>query len=104
MAQNEAIITLTEGAAWQQITNSDVSALRVQLLDGESVWLKATVGAVAPAAVVAGTLPGGIRLTPALPVIAANLLIAELFPGVPGATRVYAYTSAKNVTLAVSHA
>lgn len=104
MAQNEAIISVVEGAAWVQITNSDVSALRVQLLDGESVWLKATVGAVAPAEVVAGTLPGGIRLTSALPVIAANLFLSELFPGVPGATRVYAYTSAKNVTLAVSHA
>lgn len=104
MAQNETIISVVEGAAWVQITNSDISALRVQLLDGEAVWLKATVGAVAPAAVVAGTLPGGIRLNPSLPILAANLLLSELFPGVPGATRVYAYTSAKNVTLAVSHA
>lgn len=87
------------GYTWTPLTAGDVSALRVQLQSDARVHLMATVGAVAPA-----STAGSLILRP-FETWAANLLLAELFGGVPGATRLYAYAdNTSGATLSVSHA
>ena len=85
------------GATWTQITNSDVSALRVQVFGEVAVHLMATAGAAAPA-----SLAGSLRI-PGGGIVAADLTLAQLFPGVSGANRVYAWCQTP-ASLSVSHA
>lgn len=93
-----AFVTIPPGA-WTQITSGDVSALRAQIVRGREVYLQATVGAVAP------TSEGGSISLRAGTILAANLLLAEIWPGVAGATRVYAYVdSVDGAIISVSHA
>jgi hypothetical protein len=82
---------------WTLLTNSDVSALRIQVLGRVGVLLKATVGAVPPT-----SLTGGVSLAPGGG-LTADQTLAQLFPGVPGANRVYAYATGGTV-VSVSHA
>lgn len=95
MPQN-ADVSLTQGV-WAQLTNADVTALRVQNLNGYHVHIKATVGANAPT-----TLAGSIILPP-FGAIATDLTLAQLFPGVTGANRVYAFCLNAGL-VSVSHA
>lgn len=95
MPQNTNI-ALTAGV-WGQLTNADVTALRVQNLNGYEIKIKATVGAVAP------TSDAGAIVLAAGQAIAADLTLAQLFPGVSGANRVYAFSDAPAL-VSVSHA
>ena len=85
-------------STWTQLTSADVTAIRVQH-DGQRVWIMGTVGAVAPvgspSALGAVFIDGGR-------VLAADLTLAQLFPGV-ASTRVYAYSD-QAVSVSVSHA
>lgn len=81
MARNETI-DLTSGA-WVQLTNGDATVFRVNVMDGNPVLLKATVGAVAPT-----DDEGAVRLVRGA-VVPATDFFSELFPGVVGANRVY---------------
>ena len=94
MPQNTNI-ALTAGT-WGLLTNSDVTALRVQNLNGYEIKIAATVGAVAPT-----NAAGAITLLP-YAAIAADLTLAQLFPGVSGANRVYAFSDAPAL-VSVSH-
>lgn len=95
MPQN-ATVAVPAGT-WTQLTNADVSALRVQNLNGYAIELKATVGATAP------TNDAGAIVLAAWQAIAADLTLAQLFPGVSGANRVYAFSDAPAL-VSVSHA
>ena len=95
MPQN-ATVTVPAGT-WTQITNANVTALRVQNLNGFPIKIKATAGAVAPT-----DAAGAITLLPHA-AIAADLTLAQLFPGVSGANRVYAFSDAPAL-VSVSHA
>ena len=85
-------------ATWTQLTDADISAIRVQIITGGPVQLMATVGAVPP-----GSAAGAITLS-GTAILSANLLLAELWPGVAGANRVYAYTGSGGTTVSLSHA
>ena len=81
---------------WTQLTNADVSAIRVQNLNGYPIKIMGTVGAVAP------TTDAGALVLAAGQAIAADLTLAQLFPGVSGANRVYAFSDAPAL-VSVSH-
>lgn len=83
--------------SWTLLTNNDVTALRVANLGVEPVWLEAAVGAVPPT----DTL-GALPLRPG-EILAADLTLAQLFPGIAGANRVYVYCPVAS-KMSVSHA
>ena len=95
MPQNATVAV--SARTWTQLTNSDVSALRVQNLNGYPIEIMGTVGAVAP------TSDAGALVLAAGQAIAADLTLAQLFPGVSGANRVYAFSDIAT-TVSVSHA
>jgi len=84
-------------ATWTQLTNANASAIRVQSVSATEMMLQATNGVTAPT-----TLVGVIVLTGGN-VLAADLTIAQLWPGVAGANRVWAFANAVSVA-SVSHA
>jgi len=83
---------------WTLLTDSDVTALRVQNTAPTAIFLMGTVGATAPS-----STAGAMRLD-AGAVLLADVLLADLFPGVSGANRVYAYSEYQGATVSVSHA
>lgn len=94
MAQNANISVPAN--TWTQITNADATALTF-FNNGEcDVWLQGTVGAVSPTGG-----PDGIRYTPGQGSV--NVTLANLFLGVTGVTRIYAF-SKSNATVFVSQA
>lgn len=95
MAQNDNI-TLTAGT-WTLLTNGDVTALRVQNLGSGAVYIKARVGTGALSSI------GGAICLDSMMAIGADQSLADLFPGVSGANRVYGYSDAGGV-VSVSHA
>jgi hypothetical protein len=95
MARNDDV-ALTRGT-WAQLTNANAAALRVANISGYGLTLQATAGATAPESR-AGSLVLG-----ALQVLAADLTIAQLWPGVAGANRVWAMPDI-DCTVSVSHA
>lgn len=96
MAARNDNVTLA-ASAWTQITDGDVTAIRVQNIGTGTVWIKARVGAGALA-----SLGGSICLDPMM-TIGADTPLTELFPGVSGANRVYAWSEAGGI-VSVSHA
>lgn len=94
MAQNTTVNIAS--ATWTQITNGDTARITFQNISGNFVIVKATAGATAPT-----DLTGGIRYNPGQG--ERNVLIADLFPGLTGGNRVYAY-SADGAAMMVSHA
>jgi len=92
MAQNTTIAVPAK--TWTLLTNSDTTNITFQA--GGSVSVKATVGASAPT-----TLDGAIGYTEGTG--EANTALADIFTGVAGANRVYAY-SFGGTSVAVSHA
>jgi hypothetical protein len=95
MARNEQV-NITPGAP-VQLTNANATSIRVQCMGPLSVELQATNGATPPV-----SRSGGLILGP-YQVLAADLTIAQLFPGVSGANRLWAFADV-HVTLSVSHA
>lgn len=89
-------ITLT-ASTWTQITNADVTAITFQNVGGGPVLIKGTVGAVAPT-----TNLGALQYDTNQG--EKNETLANLFPGVSGATRVYAYSEGFPSTISVNHA
>lgn len=83
-------------ATWTQITNGDTARITFQNIANSHMVVKATVGATAPA-----NLTGGIRYNPGQG--ERNVLLSDLFPGVTGVNRVYAY-SQDGAAVMVSHA
>lgn len=79
------------------ITNMDVTAVCVQNLGDDEVWLIGTNGVGEPALEAAPKvlLPGSI--------LAADRTLASLWPGVTGVNRVWAF-SYRGSRLSVSHA
>lgn len=84
MAKNA---TQTVTSEWAQLTSGDVTSITIQNFGGDPVTIVGTVGANAPAA----TSDVGLVLDPGIAVI--NRSMTDLFPGVSGATRVYARTN-----------
>ncbi|HEY7824523.1 MAG TPA: hypothetical protein VIG24_16900 [Acidimicrobiia bacterium] len=95
MAQNTTIAC--PAGVWTLLTNSDVTALRAVNLGTEGIFLQGTVGTVAPS-----TTAGALPLLPNQ-IIAADLELTKVFPGVVGANRVYAYAASAS-SVSVSHA
>lgn len=87
--------------AWTPLTNAAVTALRVQNLTRWPILLQATVGAVPPTADAAGKA-GAIKLGEDM-VLGADRPLSELWPGLTGANRVYAWTDIDGEA-SVSHA
>lgn len=96
MAARNDNVTLPAGV-WTQITDGDVTALRVQNIGSGAVFIKARVGAGALSSL------GGAICLDALGMIPATTPLADLFPGVSGANRVYALSDAGGI-VSVSHA
>jgi len=94
MAQNTTV-SLTANT-WTQLTDANVAAITFQNVGSNHIIIKATVGAVAPT-----SNAGAIRYNPGQG--ERNALLSDLFPGVAGANRVYAYSDAITPVV-VSHA
>ena len=96
MARNETL-SLAAGV-WTQATNANAAAVRVHNYgDCGVVRMQATVGAVPPT-VESGSLPLDTGET-----LAADLTLAQLWPGVSGANRLYLLAE-KAGRVSVSHA
>jgi hypothetical protein len=95
MARNDnvAIPALT----WTQLTNANATAIRVQSVILSEMTLQATNGTTAP------TTQVGVIVLAGGAVLAADLTIAQLWPGVTGANRVWAFARTPSVA-SVSHA
>jgi len=95
MARNDnvAIPAIT----WTQLTNANAAAIRVQSVSGSEMRLQATNGVTAP------TTQVGVIVLAGGAVLAADLTIAQLWPGVTGANRVWAFATTASVA-SVSHA
>jgi len=95
MARNDnvAIPAIT----WTQLTNANATAIRVQSVILSEMTLQATNGVTAP------TTQVGVIVLAGGAVLAADLTIAQLWPGVTGANRVWAFARTPSVA-SVSHA
>lgn len=91
---------IVAAGAWTEITDADVTNITffVDAPNGRnSVYIKATVGASAPT-----DLDGAIRYTDGQG--ERNVALTDLFPGISGANRVYAYPTDTIARVFVSHA
>lgn len=95
MAQNTTITC--EAGEWTLLTNGPVDAIRAVHLGTEGIWLQAAVGLNPPA-----STAGAVPLLPNQ-VLAADISLVQLFPGIAGADRVYAFAPA-TTKVSVSHA
>lgn len=94
MPQNTTINTTAN--AWVQLTDANIATITFQNVGSNHILIKATVGAVAPT-----NTSGAIRYNPGQG--ERNGALTDLFPGVAGANRVYAYAT-EVVPVVVSHA
>lgn len=99
MPARNADVTLIAGQ-WTELTDGDVTAIRVTNRGTAEPLLQATTGS-APTNDSSGRA-GSIPLAP-FATLAADLTLAQLWPGVAGADRVFAWTD-RACTLSVSHA
>lgn len=83
-------------ATWTQLTDANVTAITFQNAGQDVIRIMATVGAVAPS-----TLAGSLRYAPFMG--ERNTALLDLFPGVTGANRVYAFAQTGGAAV-VSHA
>lgn len=95
MARNETL-SLPAGL-WVELTNADITEIRVQNTGPFFLDLMATVGPVEP-----NVTSGALRLGPGH-TLAADLALSQLWPGVVGANRVFA-RSESGTSVSVSHA
>lgn len=84
---------------WTLLTSADITAARVQVVGGPDVFVQATVGATPPSDTDGAML---LRSGPAGG-FAADMTLANLFPGVSGANRLYAWSEGA-ARVSVSHA
>jgi len=97
MAQN-ANVSLV-GNVWTQLTNANAVAVRVQNQEKHTIRLQATNGTTPPSnSVTAGSIMLNGEET-----LAADLTLAQLWPGVTGANRLWALSFA-DIAVSVSHA
>ena len=82
---------------WTELTTADVTALRLQILGGHSVAIMATANAAEPS-----NTAGAIHLHPG-DILAANMDLADIFPGVSAGYRVWAMAD-RDTSVSVSHA
>ncbi len=94
MAQNTT--TTIAAAPWTQLTDADIARITFQNVGSNHVLIKATIGASTPT-----NATGAIRYNPGQG--ERNVLLTDLFPGLVGANRVYAY-SPDATQIVVSHA
>lgn len=94
MPQNTTI-NLTAGA-WTQLTDADVSSITFQNKGGYYILVKATTDTTAPT-----SDAGSIRYNPGQG--ERNATMADLFPGISGADRLWAFCD-QSVPVFVSHA
>jgi hypothetical protein len=94
MAQNTTIAI--PAATWTQLTDADVASITFQNVGSNHVVIKATTDATAPTDFV-----GGFRYNPGQG--ERNVLLADLFPGIAGADRVWCYAT-DGGSVVVSHA
>ena len=94
MAQNTT--TTISASTWTQLTDADVARITFQNVGSNYILIKATVGASTPT-----NNSGSVRYNPGQG--EKNVLLADLFPGLTGANRVYAWAT-DNTPIVVSHA
>ena len=94
MAQNTTVNIPAN--VWTQITDGNVASITFQNISGNFVRVKGTVGATAPT-----DLAGSLRYNPGQG--ERNVLLADLFPGISGANRVYVFADS-GAQVAVSNA
>jgi hypothetical protein len=94
MAQNTTKNVAAD--TWIQLTDANISTVTFQNISGNFVLVKGTVGATAPT-----DLTGAIRYNPGQG--ERNVLLTDLFPGLSGVNRLYAY-SQDGASVVVSHA
>lgn len=82
---------------WTELTGGDATAIRVQSLTGNTVKILATSGTTPP------TDDGGAIELADQDVIGANYTLADLWPGVAGARRVWGWCQYR-ANVSVSHA
>jgi len=95
MARNDNVKLVKD--VWTQLTNGNVTALRATNTGKASFVLQATVGTTAPT-----SAAGGIPLDPGQ-TLAADLTVAQLWPGVTGANRIWGLSEQAGIA-SVSHA
>lgn len=88
---------LCQAGQWTLLTNTDVTAIRVQNPGERTILLMATATASEPQ-----DNAGSVRLYPQS-ILLPDTDLASLFPGVSNAARVYAYSTYTTV-ISVSHA
>jgi hypothetical protein len=96
MPRND-LVEINPGS-WVELTAGDVTALSVHNVGAARLWVQATVGAIAPA----GFQPIG-RPVCTTDGFDADKTLAELFPGVAGANRVWAFCQGMIGHAFVSH-
>ena len=94
MAQNTTYNLTAD--TWTLLTDADVSAITFQNISESDVLVKATADTTAPT-----DLTGALLYPPRTGEAARAL--ADLFPGISGADRVWAY-SKSNASVFISHA
>ncbi|NTT88393.1 hypothetical protein [Tabrizicola fusiformis] len=87
--------------SWTELTAGDVAAIAVQCQSAYPVLLTATTGA-APAGVPDDTIATYV-ISPGQ-LLPASVWLADLWPGVSGAKRVWAWSEGAGAACAVSHA
>ena len=87
---------------WTQLTNADVTAVSLQILSNNPVAIAGTAGAVAPASGPGGSEAARI-LWPGDHLLATTFL-TDLWPGVSGVNRLWAWAEGDGAKVAVSHA
>lgn len=93
MAQNTTISIAAKD--WTQLTNADVASITFQNIGGYYIFVKATTDATKPA-----DFASAIRYNPGQG--ERNVSLNDLFPGLSGADRVWAYSD-QAVDVMVSH-
>lgn len=94
MAQQTTIAVAAN--TWTQLTDADVTSITFQNLGAYAMRVKATTDGTAPA-----DLDGALVYQPGQG--ERNVLLADLFPGIASADRVWAWCELP-VSVAVSHA
>ncbi|MBK8772713.1 MAG: hypothetical protein IPM06_20115 [Rhizobiales bacterium] len=99
MARNNTLTEIPQ-RVWTPLTNADATAVRVQNRSPSAILLSATNGATEPS-----DLNGALELG-AGQTMAADLTLAQLWPGVSGANRLWAWSDMDPLitTVSVSHA
>ena len=87
MAATESFKTLTAGT-WTLVTQADTTAIRIQNISGQRLWIKGTIGATPPVGI-----PQTIGAYLMLPgkEIDTSKTFANMFPGAGAITRIYAF-------------